>query len=78
MAEIVNLRQARKRAARAHAESAAAKNRRLHGVPKAERALAARLSKSEADRLDGARLTRTGAPRDDDVAERPAVDAGDI
>ncbi len=39
MSEIVNLRQARKRAARAAREEAAAANRAKHGQTKAERAL---------------------------------------
>ena len=41
MAEIVNLRTARKRAARNKAQGQAAENRRAHGVTKWERAQAA-------------------------------------
>jgi Domain of unknown function (DUF4169) len=41
MAEIVNLRIARKRAARENAESRAAKQRLVHGVAKSEREQAA-------------------------------------
>ena len=37
MAEIVNLRIARKRAARGKAETHAAEQRRAHGIPKSER-----------------------------------------
>jgi hypothetical protein len=37
MAEIVNLRLARKRAARDNAEADAAERRRAHGIPKSER-----------------------------------------
>ena len=41
MAEIVNLRLARKRAARGKAETQAAKQRRAHGIAKSERDRAA-------------------------------------
>jgi len=41
MAEIVNLRIARKRAARGKAETQAAERRRAHGIPKPERDRAA-------------------------------------
>jgi len=41
MAEIVNLRIARKRAARGKAETHAAEQRRAHGIPKPERERAA-------------------------------------
>jgi hypothetical protein len=55
MSEIVNLRQARKRAARKQAEDKAAANRAVHGRGKAERVVTeaekARLSKV----LDGAK-----------------------
>jgi hypothetical protein len=55
MSEIINLRQARKRVARAVREETAAANRAKHGQTKAERAL----KQAEADRLrsvlDGAR-----------------------
>ncbi len=55
MSEIVNLRQARKRAARTAREETAAANRAKHGLTKAERAV----KQAEADRLrsvlDGAR-----------------------
>lgn len=55
MAEIVNLRQARKAKQRADAAAEADANRARHGASKAER----RLVKDEADRLartiDGAR-----------------------
>jgi len=39
MAEIVNLRNMRKRAERRQREDSAARNRATHGVPKAERSL---------------------------------------
>ena len=49
MADIVNLRMARKRKERAQKESDAAANRTLHGRPKAERRLAEALKdKAEA------------------------------
>lgn len=47
MAEIVNLRIARKRAERRRADSAAAKNRQAHGASKAQRAEA----EAERDKL---------------------------
>lgn len=53
MAEIVNLRQARKQKARAAAETEAAANRLAHGRTKAERNLT-RTEKETAERkLDG-------------------------
>lgn len=59
MAEIVNLRMARKARARAAGKAQAAENRALHGQTKAER---------KATKADMARITRTveGARRDDD------------
>ena len=55
MAEIVNLRQARKAKARAAEDIVATANRALHGRTKAEKA-AERLAKAQADkRLDGAK-----------------------
>jgi hypothetical protein len=58
MSEIVNLRLARKRAARTVREEAAAANRAKHGQTKAERAL----KQAEADRL---RSMLDGAKRED-------------
>lgn len=66
MAEIVNLRTARKQKARAEARASAAANAARHGQGKAARAL----QKAEADKaarlLDGHRLekgpTETGEP----------------
>jgi hypothetical protein len=67
MGEVLNLRQARKRAARQRKEEGAAANRLLHGVSKAERNLgAARSAKSRRD-LDRHRLT-TG--ESDEIAGR--------
>jgi hypothetical protein len=53
MAEIVNLRQARKGKARAEREAAAAANRQKFGRSKAERAAEAARAKLEAERLAG-------------------------
>jgi hypothetical protein len=61
MAEIVNLRQARKAKAKAQKEKTAETNRILHGTPKAVRKLSqARKDKAE-QRLAGHRLK----PEDD-------------
>lgn len=60
MAEIVNLRQARKAKKRAQDAAAADANRARHGASKAER----RVTRDETDRLartlDGARLQEDG------------------
>jgi hypothetical protein len=67
MGEVLNLRQARKRAARQRKEQRAEANRLLHGVSKAERTLGlARATKSQGD-LDGHRVT-TG--ESDEIASR--------
>ncbi len=58
MSEIVNLRQARKRAERAKSEAEAAANRAKFGQTKAAR----KLAETEADK---ARKTLDGAKRDD-------------
>ncbi|BDA85546.1 hypothetical protein Sa4125_30880 [Aureimonas sp. SA4125] len=56
MAEIVNLRMARKRAVRQAVEAKAEANRTAFGLPKAVR-MAARSAQSQSDRkLDGLRL----------------------
>ena len=64
MAEVINLRQARKAKARADAQQAAASNRAKHGQTKAGRTQV----KAEAERLartiDGAKLE----PSDDNLA----------
>jgi len=56
MAEIVNLRRARKAKARAEAEAEAEANRRRFGRPKAERYKRAAEADIAARRLDGHRL----------------------
>lgn len=64
MAEIINLRRARKAKARAGEAARADANRIHHGLPKAERALAAARRDLDAARLEGAR--RTDASNDPD------------
>jgi hypothetical protein len=58
MGEIINLRQARKAAARKQASAAAERNRALHGRSKAQK---------QADAAEAERLARTldGARRED-------------
>lgn len=56
MGEVVNLRMARKRAARASKEREAEANRALHSVPGAERRLAEAREQAQARRLDAHRL----------------------
>lgn len=56
MAEIVNLRQARKRRQRAIAEAAAADNRAVHGRTRAQRLGDDAERARQARLLDGARL----------------------
>jgi hypothetical protein len=57
-ADIINLRQARKKKARIHAEKSAADNRVRFGLTKAERA-AAKTAKDDTKRgLDGHRLDK--------------------
>ena len=55
MADIVNLRQARKRKEREGREARAAENRAAFGRPKAERELANAREDQERRRLDGHR-----------------------
>jgi len=62
MAEIINLRKARKARARAGAEATAAENRIVYGMTKAERQrLEAEQTKDQA-RLDGLRLVGAASP----------------
>ena len=57
MSEIVNLRQARKRKARAAAEAEAAVRRVQFGRPKAETELETARQQAERRKLEGHRLT---------------------
>ncbi|MBB5746391.1 DUF4169 family protein [Brevundimonas variabilis] len=67
MSEIINLNRARKARARATAGAAAASNRGLHGLTKAEKQ-AAKAERDRAARLvDGHRLER----RDPDATDQP-------
>ncbi len=63
MAEIVNLRQIRKRKARSEKEREADRNRTLHGLPKSERERGRRLADKAERFLEG---HRRGAPGDAD------------
>jgi hypothetical protein len=63
MGDLVNLRQAKKRKARAARESAAAQNRARFGVPKAERDRRAAQEDLERKRLEALKLETPG--RDD-------------
>ena len=65
MAEILNLRQARKQKARRDAADAADRNRIAHGLSKEQRALAAGKTGLEARRLDGHRLEPRKPASDD-------------
>ncbi|MFC3208462.1 DUF4169 family protein [Aquamicrobium soli] len=57
MADIVNLRMARKHKARAEKERAAEQNRALHGRSKAEREQGKRTAEASKKFLDGHRLS---------------------
>ena len=62
MAEIINLRQARKARARAEAEKAAADNRVKFGRTKAEKTLAKAEKALQNRRIDGQKLVPTDKP----------------
>ena len=62
MAEIVNLRQARKQKARTDAEKMAAQNRITLGRTKAERSLTQAERDKAARHIDGHRLSRDDEP----------------
>jgi Domain of unknown function (DUF4169) len=64
MAEIVNLRQARKRKARADKERAAEENRALHGRSKAEKLRDAEAARKSRDFLEGHRRDRPAGDHD--------------
>jgi hypothetical protein len=63
MAEIVNLRRARKARARVEAEKDAAANRASFGLSKTEKKIARSMRSLEAQKLDGHRRERS--PRDE-------------
>lgn len=65
MAEIVNLRRARKAKARAEAETTAAENRARFGRPAAERKLEAARDELAGKRHAGHRLEKPGKTDDD-------------
>ncbi|MGV3769865.1 MAG: DUF4169 family protein [Sphingobium phenoxybenzoativorans] len=58
MAEIINLRSVRKARARAEAESAAARNRAIHGRTKAQKLLEKGEKERAARAIDGAALEK--------------------
>ena len=66
MAEIINLRQARKRKRRSDKEDAAAANRRTHGRPAAEKTATRLVRDLEARRVEGHRreVRREADPAD--------------
>ena len=66
MAEIVNLRQARKARARQTAEQRAAERRTRFGETKAERKLRLARENERARLLDGARVETRGIGKSDD------------
>lgn len=61
MGEVVNLRLARKRKARAEHDTAAAANRALHGRSKGEKAAEKTIREREKTVLDGHRLGKPDA-----------------
>ena len=63
MAEVVNLRQARKARQRIRKEDQAAENRAIHGRPGAERRLKQKIDAKAASFLDGHRRV----PREDEA-----------
>ncbi len=67
MGEVVNLRMARKRKARAEREQAAQRNRETHGLSRAERTIAEALKQRSARELDGHRREPAPDPADGDA-----------
>ena len=69
MAEIINLRRARKAKAKSQAQAEAAENRAKHGRPKAERETSGKVKSLAEQRLDAHRrsATDTGADSDNDA-----------
>jgi hypothetical protein len=75
MAELFNLRQARKQKARAEKEKKSAENRRLYGHTKAEKLIGRAERASSERRLDGHRLEKPDAgvakaPADHDTSDK--------
>jgi uncharacterized protein DUF4169 len=70
MAELINLRNARKQKARAEKEKTAAANRVLHGTPKALRKLSDAQKDQTDQRLSGHRLEKE--PDDNYVGFAPS------
>ncbi|RFC62618.1 DUF4169 family protein [Fulvimarina endophytica] len=70
MAEIVNLRRARKAKARSEREAAAAENRILHGLPGAVRSAEAARRERADQVLDGHRLAEAGGSEDGPSSRR--------
>ncbi|MCG6856446.1 MAG: DUF4169 family protein [Salaquimonas sp.] len=66
MAEIINLRQARKRAARAGKERKAEENRALHSLPGAKRKAAARNNDKDRQRHEAHLREQDGREKDPD------------
>ena len=64
MAEIINLRRARKAKARSQAQADAAENRAKHGRPKAERLTSGKVKSLTERRLDAHRRSDTGSDSD--------------
>jgi len=65
MAEIVNLRTARKRKARAKKEAEAEENRTRHGLSRAERLAAGRVRQEDTRHVEGHRRSPRGGTPDD-------------
>jgi hypothetical protein len=65
-ADVVNLRQFRKRAERADKEKTAEQNRISHGRTKAEKSLTKALNEKAARTLDQGRLDKRPADKDSD------------
>ncbi len=63
MAEIINLRQARKKAARSEKEKQAEQNRLTFGRTKAEKTLTRALNEKAEKALDQGKLERPDSPR---------------
>lgn len=74
MAEIINLRRARKAKQRAQAGDEAARNRAKFGRPKAGRELEAARETQRLERLDAHRLDQPSASAPEQKPENPADD----